>query len=531
MKIGTVTQRMANGFPSWSATRSDEQSLGFQLLNAAGSQIQDLDELIQKAGHNYYVSTANLDEIDVVFTHQLDNTFTFTVNEDDVTNPVYTSPTVTGGITGSWYKTNGTPVSSPVSISQATDNDIKSFWYERLPSRVRSTVNTTQTDTILAPTAVSGSPFLSGFSLPHTAGRIWVQISGAGVLTRLAGDVLIRGLVTITGTTRNGTEEEETIVFLYNDIKPTQKEWKQIKELRVFDVSPDSATVALYSARFNMGPHLDAYNLSHGLSGNKIDTFWGKSDDDLALELVRYTTDDPRNLLLGRTQKEAVRAFDLQDTSGVATGIIDVAVQPFSHNIWTLHGNFIRVYTDEQPYPNMKNASLKEYDAIARIEPDYYYRRLNENVELVYRMVRPIKEVFRHRLIQKKPNGTVVTAAWTSGILADGKYLKAPDTIALDQYGEWLFTLEVEYVDGSTGYDQRVVTVDVKKAVEQYYVAAICSPNTPSGIAFDSDQTLWLKDNTGKKYKLEFAHDVMLVDYDNKLLYFRDNYTSINAVA
>lgn len=531
MKQSTVTQRMVNGFPDWSAIRSDQQSLGFQLVNVAGNLIQDVDEQVQKSGLNYYVPTMNLDEIDVVYTHELDKSFLFDVDESDPTNPIYTPPTVEGDISGTWYKTNGTPIVSPVTVTQPEDNDIKSFWYDRLPSRVRSTFNTTAADTILAATPVSSSPILSGFVLPHTDGRIWVQISGAGLLTRLDGDNLIRGLVTISGTTRRGTEEDETIVFLYNDIRQSTKEWKEIKTLRVFDVQPSTATVAVFSGRFASGPHLDAYNLSHGASGSKVDTFWGKSDDNLALEIQRYTSEDPRNLILGRTQKEAIRAFDLQDTSGVATGVLDVAVQPFSHNIWTLHGNFIRAYTDEQPYPNMKNATLKDYDAIARLEPDYYYRRLNESVEFVFRLVRPIKEVLRHRLIQKKPNGTVVTGPWTDGIQPDGKYLKAPETIVLDQYGEWLFTLEVEFTDATTQYDQRIVTVDVKRAVEQYWVAAICSPNTPSSISFDSDQNLWLKDNTGKKYKLEFAFDSMLVDYDNKLIYFRDNYTDIEVTA
>ena len=43
-KRSLVTQELANAFPLWSKIRSDEQSIGFDLLNAIGLNIETIDK-------------------------------------------------------------------------------------------------------------------------------------------------------------------------------------------------------------------------------------------------------------------------------------------------------------------------------------------------------------------------------------------------------------------------------------------------------------------------------------------------------
>ena len=49
---------------------------------------------------------------------------------------------------------------------------------------------------------------------------------------------------------------------------------------------------------------------------------------------------------------------------------------------------------------------------------------------------------------------------------------------------------------------------------------------TPIGIEFDSDQKLWVNTTIGY-YRIDPHYDVVLIDYENKTLYFRENFTEV----
>lgn len=547
MKLSKVTQRLVNQFPEWSSVRSDEQSLGFQLANVIGNQLELLDLENARLGKNYFLPTVNLSEIDLVYRYELGSLFTFGINELDITNSIYTPPTVTGTIlTGSFNATGA--ATSPVSILIASNNDIKSFWYDPTPSRIRLGEEITSSHTLLASTVVSSSPYTS-FNLPHKPGRLFLSLAGGTKFIGLDENGNVnRTLVTIKGITRKGLEEEETLVFLYNSTRETTKEWKQLISVGVYGVTPITSTLSIKSARFNDGPHLDFWNIDSSVSGFKVDSFWNLGTNTLnnkTLDLVRFTADNPNVLLLGFSEQQSIRQIELLSTSGTSITVLnDLAIQPFTNRIWTCSGTVLYTYDVELPYPNMKQVDKKQYDSITRIEFDSYHKVQGDSVNIDYIFARPIKQIAKHRVSVKYPDttsygivdGSTVSISsdyWVPSALSGSK-IRPSHGFTLAQRGDYIFTLETVFSDATSVIDQKIVSAESIRATNQYNLngsAIVTAGRTITGITFDSDNNMWLLDSTGSKWKILFAFDKMLVDYDQKVIYLREDYPTITAVA
>ena len=539
-KRSRITQRMANEFPEWSRVRTDEQSLGYQLLNIFGNRIEDTDRQLVNIGKNHYISTVNLDEIDSIFQYQLPGNFEFTLDETDTSNIIQITPFVGGEISGDWYDTDGL-VGPTIILNIATDNDIETFWYNSIPSRLAIDETVTSTHEVLATAQLAGTP-LTEFNLPHTPGILYITIDGGDTFLATVRNQLARGLVVIAGLSRKGTEDEETLVFLANETKPTTKEWQEVTSVKVYGIDPNTATISISSANFNNGPYLDFYNLDHGVSGNKVDTFWdiGETENGThTLDMVRFNTEDPRTLLLGFTAKQTVRQTELLNEEGEVIVPLDTAIQPFSNRFWACSATQLYLFDMDLTRPNMKLMKKKEYDSFSIMEFDSYYKVLNDEVDISYRLIRPIKEISRHKVNVKKPDGVsvgilegvevlITSDYWVEGAVSV-RELRPSHTLTLNQRGTYLFTMEVEYLDGTTNIDQRVVLVDSKEALASFSLTGLGA--NAAGLYFDSDQKLQILDSNGNKHKLTFATDVMLIDYEQKIIFFHEEYDNVSVIA
>jgi hypothetical protein len=532
---------MANEFPAWTSTRVDNQSLGFQVINTVGNLIERLDQQLVHIGNNYFLSTVNLNEIDLIYRYDLGGDFEFASDTTDPAQVIYTPPTTTGTSSGSWYGTAGTVLSNSRNVTIANNNDIENFWYKAVPTRVRIKSTTTASHTVLAATTVGSSPILSGLGLPHLPGKLYIKISGGTRFIRQTNNELVRCLVTIEGTSRKGLDEEETLVFLKDDVLPTSKEWTSLKSVKVYGLEPSSATIAIYSARFNLPPYPDFYNLFHGSSGNKIDTWWNARPSlsgSSVIEVVRESLEDPRAVVLGFSVRNPVRSIV---AGSMADPVQDLAVQPFSSFLWLCGGQYVAMYNQALSYPNFKGLTKKVYDSEVRIEASSTYQDLDETNDLYFRLVRATKDIAKSRITYSLPDGTsygIVNGVqvapsgnlWVDGML-DQTNIQQPFSLpAPAQQGAYIITLEVVFTDGTSTCDQRVVTVDSTPALTYFNVSAII-PSGATGIDFDSDGQLWVLGGNGTKYQLEFAYDNMLVDYDQKVIYLRDEFTALNVVA
>lgn len=552
-----ITQKLLNEYPEWSDVRTDEQSLGAQFINTIGTQLEDLHEQLKTLGLNYYPTTANKKDIDVVYQMQLPLTKTFEVVNTDPNNPIYNPPTVSGLATTGWRN-----------IVTASGNNIESFWYNEVPTRLEC-VSYPINNIILDDASnniYSGitsmlevdSPLVtaSGINIDYPKGQLWLEMyNGEQYLNITDQGQATRGMVTIKGTTRKGQADSESIIFIHNEIQRTTKEWSNIETISINDIVTDQAKLRVLQHRFGrtqipqLPPEVDFTNLTvSAFSKEDIDLFWDISVNDFGkpiLQLLTWQVDDIKSRVGGLLGTQVIRPFELLNTnsSNISTPI-DIAVEPFSNRLWIADANNLYVYTTEQTLPNMRVLSKKNFDSMSVIEPSTYHLSFGDSVQLSYIVRRPISDVNKHRVYVKDPNGITYSIlngamvltdpnnAWVFGS-PDSRNLRASDIFSLNVRGDWIWNLDVLYSNGASETDQRIISVDSKIALASFALSDYVSNSTIEGIDFDSDQNLWILVNTaGVRIKLKVIphYDVMLIDYDKKILIFREQYSQIRVL-
>lgn len=529
------TQGIVNSFPGWSNIRRDEQSIGQQFMNSIGIKIDDIRKQLARVADNYYLSRSIISDIDVYYKVQLPDTYTFTKDDDDDTDFIYTPPSVSGIVGLNTY-----------SVSVAVDNDIESFWYIPAPDRI-SLEDTVTDDHFIASGFVGSSPFspllASGL---HVANHITVTVDNGTEFTGVYENGLARrGIVQIQGFTREGAPITEELVFVHNDTQKTIHEFDRVAAsgLRVYGIEDrDETTIHFSSADFNSEDYAVFYELDETVEGEDMPLFWaigsGTDGSVRTLDLRKYQIDDIELRLEGFTSKDTIVQQELLNASGVNIVPLDLTVEPHSDNLWVVDSGILYVYDNSLPYPDMSLLEGKDYHADAVIEPSSYYIVLGEEIEIDYIWRRPTRGMSAHRAWVIKPDGTKKSleggsevtyhtdrSSWVFGEPRRRK-IRNSEFYTLDQRGDWVFCLETTYTDDSRSIDKRIVNVSSKQPRAQFDLAPL-GITTAQGIDFDSEYNLWVMNASGVKYQINRHHDQMLVDFDRKILYFKEPYDQV----
>ncbi len=547
-----TTQSLVNEYPAWSSIRNDEQSSGAQLLNTIGLQLQDLHEQVKNIGSNNTIPFANVSDIDVIYKFFLPKTFEFDLLNNDQANPIYDTPTVVGEID---------TVSYPITL--ASNNDIETFWYTATPTRISTEVfpvtnivsdsATVPMYGVIASITQDDSPYIGNFEfdLPYT--RLWVQtIGGERYIGIDDNGIVQRSSIVLTGINRLGIEESETLIFLHDDIIPTMNEWQSITRVEIYNITPSTVTVRLYAHRFErtqtpqLLPPKDFYNLAvSSESKQDMDTFYElgtNGDNKSILKIQTWASDDIRIRMSGFVGLDTMRSFELRNSeNGALTSANDLAVEPFSNRIWVVDDSSLYLYDNELTTPNLSVMDKKLTGAMSVMQPSNYHTTPGDPISMEFFWQRQISDVMRHRVSVKVPDGTkynVVAGSfnaydpteWIFNSSGD-RFLRAKETYTLLDPGDYVFTMEVLYRNGTTEIDQRIISVDTKLPLFNMSLSAITSGGTLLGVDFDSDHNLWILVDHGEdgidKLKVTLFYDVMMIDYQNKVIFFKDTYDQV----
>lgn len=536
-KKNLSSTELTNIFPEWSEVRKNDQSIGFQLFNALASPIDRMDRQLDTQKRNTFITTANLDEIDIISKVQLPITFEFDQDETDPLATVPLSPTVSGlhiisPTQSGWFD-----------VIPAINNDIQSFWYDSIPNRLSLMITVTGVNDLLIDQNFTLFPFTGELTHHLGGGRLTVEtLSGIQYVTTNQFNQIDRGQVIINGITRKGTEETETLVFPWNMKQSSLKEWKTISKVEAYHME-DTVEIKLDSADFSHGPYLSFYNLRFGTSRPKVDEFWnlGTTLSGSSLDRIGYISDEWQQLLLGFSDKEVKRSWELLDESYNSINFIDMAIQPFSNRAWTTTNSGILCCYDltENLISGVQFLATRTPGAEIDIEIENKYIILGEDIGLIPWHARPIRQVLKWRLWYQDPqgnkygllDGTPVSFSSDFWVLGDSLLRYLGDTVIITPTtrGEYIFVLEAMYVDGVTESQVVMISVDYKLPIFQFDASLLVS-GIITGIDFDSDQQLWLKgpiSGNNYYYKFQPNTDNMLIDFDNKILYFHEKYDQV----
>lgn len=538
-----VTQRLCNRLPDWSDARQLRYSVFQQLLNPVGEGLEELYRHAIDGVSNCYLTTANLDLMDVVHVVRLPNDYAFGQDLRNLNNPLYIPPRVTATVDG-----------RTVWIDMAEDNTIETFWYDSVPTRVVDLEESTVVLPVLDETLLASLESATPNAIQHP-NRLSVTVSDCTSFVDLSRRTPY-SFVVLHGITERELEETEVMLIPYNGVFTTSKIWKELDSVEYFGLQPDTGTVQIDNFSFNVGRQVDKYKLNvsshsekllyHRLGTHEFDE--GTYSVHQHISMIADTLD---TLYSGIDTVENIREIELgYDDNGTFTNVSlnDIAVQPFTGRIYGVDNTHLYIFESAAPMPDYRG--LKERTAGAKmiIETDFLYYLRDETVELkpVWRL--PTDRIYRNRWSVQKPDGTMVyfdiggdetTAqnAWIGN--KSYSYIKfGPfDSVSgevydqkleydLVQQGTYLFALEVQYADGHIEKDICPIQVLHKEALARLALPAALQNST--GLAFDSDQKLWLYKATSalQAHKVHLATDVMMVDFENKLLYLHEDYDS-----
>lgn len=534
------TQSLVNTYPLWSKVRTDEQSLGYQILNSIGQQIDDLQKQSSHIYDNFFLGTSIIRDIDVYYKLQLSGDFEFTKEDNDETELLFTPPTTSGTLT------DGTVVN----IQIADKNNIETFWYTPAPDRISSGEILLDAEYLLASGFVFESPLLSlvNSGIIDHPNRLFVTIQSGTQFYYLDDDqVPQKTIVQLQGTTRSGRNVTEELFFIQNETLPTQYEYQIFSGVTIFGVTDrEEAFVKVKAAQFNEEEYPFTYQLVSTENKEEMPLFWcidSNEDAEIGklLGIKKWELDD---IVLRATSSDLGEKFTLQQvellaTSGTRITPLDLAVEPRSDNLWIVDSGMLYLYDTDLPYTDNSALLGKEYDSACIIEPSTYYAVIGEEVQIDYIWKRQVKGVYKHRAWVEQPDGTkksielgsfatyhTDSTSWEFGEPHSRK-LRSTDIFVLDQRGDWIFSLEVVYADDTTSLDRRIVHVASKTARAQFDLSEVGINMTATGVDFDSENRLWILCSNGNRQEVKLHYDRMLIDYQKKIIYLRENYEKV----
>jgi hypothetical protein len=479
MKKALATRNLLNIFPSWSEIRKNWQSVGAQFLDTIGIHFDDADIYLEKMRRNSFLSTINLDEVDWVYKVQLPASFSFSLDTTDALQPVYSAPTVRGLVANNIH-------SGYMDISLADRNSLEEMWYNAIPSRVDLEENVTGYDSLLHWPATD-FPY-SGQLSHHLSegGRLWVETtSGTQYITINDDDGSVdRGSIKLTGKTRKGTKETETMVFPWDMKQPTKKEWKYITNVEVQNLE-DEVSVEIRSADYNWGPYWSFYNMRWSSLGTKI----------------------------------------------------DLAVQPFTNRAWIVDSSYLHCFSLEETMVSGVDFLIgRSAGSHVKLELSDDYYAYGDDIAFTPLHVRPVSSIDKYRVWYKTPSGTKYGLDQGSQVAFTADFWQYPTElkrelegeifISAAERGEYNISLEAVYPDGTTHTDRLIVPIKYKQPLSSIDISSHISGSI-LGIDFDSDQYLWVK-TTVAYYRFSLHADLMIVDYSDKIIYFREDYAKVD---
>ena len=241
----------------------------------------------------------------------------------------------------------------------------------------------------------------------------------------------------------------------------------------------------------------------------------------------------------GYVSRSSLVDFEVLNEHSHTIILLDIIAEPHSDRLWGVTADTLYCYDANIPYPDTSNILERNYDAMCRIEPSSYYIARGEEIELSFIWRRPVTGIVKHRAWVEKPDGTKYSlldgseATYTTGVDSwawgepFNRNLRTPETYTLSQRGEYIYSLEVSYTDETSSIDQRVIVVPTKVPLMEYSLSSLGVYRPVNGIDIDSENKIWVLNDQNGKHEITPHWDLMLIDYKNKVVYFREDYDQV----
>jgi hypothetical protein len=537
-----VTQRLANRYPPFSKIRKLAQSVGQQLLEPLGQDIEDSYWWTNYNLGNALINTSDINQLGGLYRLELPVNFDWRTQQH-TDSVVYLVPTSVRGNTSSGW----------IRLYQSTNNSLEEFWYGT-PTRITIAGESYNYSPVLSSTIVSS---LSSSSLvsPSIPTKLWITLSNNGSSIKNYKGKVAKSSVEITGRNIHGSESTEVLYFGFNGTVQTKTAWSEISSV-VTNYIDETAFIRIDWLNVGQTDYIDFYGLNVSKEREKLRFFTlGTQSYGSTLEHKVFSADDLILVQDGEDTRHAEYEVELLNTGG--SNINGLSIIPWPKRRWIIisDGVYLHFFI-----PNLRSETLDSIadattEAVVQIELDREWSYRGETVTLDYNMKRPFMRVLRTRWSVEKPDGTRVgisqsgseisysySSNWTDHLEGttfnkvgfQGDYIE----YTLNSRGRYVFYLESMVTDllSTEGQSRPLEHTDVR-VVHSAYDTAQASVTLPtsvgigSTITFDAYDRPWVINNLGVAYLLNFHYDKYLADFNGKALIVRENYTDLEVEA
>lgn len=531
-----ATQGLANYFPEWSKARYDKFSNVQQLLNPIGTKLEGIQDFVTEQGLNNFIQTTNLNELSVLHRVELGKDFEIKSNLNEDGSLFFVQPEVTA-------------VQDITRYDLFTDqnNDIRSFYYDKLPTRLGTERTTVANNTIFGPVIANEIKQYVNKNLERP-GTVCLKATGinSSVHTNDRREILVLKC-RVVGESLFGKEQFEDLIVLNDRNIFTTKLWRRIDYVQFFNTEGQEIEFRIDHFKEPLSVIQDTKFITTADDNREV-ILWDAENRGSRTVLRKHVTegDSGADLLRSSGATRVVQEYDLLDIDGVTPlELLDVAPDVYSNRMYGLSSDYLYIFDKREDYPELLKKipgdnGLADYI----IELDTEESGLDENgqkeicLKTVHKNIG--KTVIRYRLRLTKPDGTILFMKEDGTTTTDSQdatvFVQQNDLILeershsfiTDQVGDHLLELEAVYSGGDSSRHVQVVRVLKKAAIAKYKLARILNEDVPLCIFFDHDQRLKILTEGGVAHSLVLHKDGVLIDYDNKILYFVEDYESVD---
>lgn len=529
------TQSMANYTPEWARARYDKHSNFQQMINPVCSFMEEIEAFLFQQKANYYVQSANLNELATLHKIELGRDYDFKTIVLDDGNSLQVPPDITA--------LSGVTKFYPV---VEYDNDLKSFYYNKIPSRLDlSKENVSSLDIVPERDIVGGKLYLN-YDMERE-GDITFLIKEGEPFSQVINEEYQFLTCRIEGESRERKRQFEDIIFIDDDNYKSKKLWKRIDSIQFLNIVGEAhgRFSIRYNKRYDEGFVLDS--VKHvSVDGSEKGTFWKKAETTYGSVLQQWVLldVDPGVIATTGAKKDIVAEHELLDIDNQTNlNLVDLDFDHFSNFFYGIDNNYLYLFDKREEYSSLANrlpSNNGVSDFVLEIVDDGLGREdTTKEVEIsaVQKLVG--KEIVNYRISIEKPDGSLeylLLDGSTTTDLNDGIIRNVSPEIqiktrlisySLTDLGDYLIRLRTNYRSGEQEEDMKIIRLRKKSALAKYKLEKFLQEETVEAMFIDFDQQVKIYDSAQRLHTVSFARDNALVDYANGTLYFNESYDQV----
>lgn len=529
------TEQLASYFPEYSRAASDRTSVFQQLVNPIALRFDSIKQRVQRHARGFLPNAASSWDPDWLCQYQLKTSQNFNVTIGADGSESVVPPDVFGqeGVN---------------SIRLAPANSFGEFWDEALPTRWRPPIEIQSQEELTPCVALRDVEELAPFKVP-TKGRVHCHISNATKLVDVTLVPLGQTVLVLKGVNPTGRKQTEEITIYENGSTSSRLPWGEIQSVSLETNIDDVAGDVVFSAfPVRLCPKVDA-TFKRVIERQPDSLKWEWIQDDLGTCLDKKASSEGHlvDIARGDDSSTVLERFRLADVDGNLVAVEDCTMNQTGTFFFGIAESTLFIWDRRDRLPGNLGllAGGTESPELQFAIVAYSPQTVEDDapsVTVSVEMERPAnsKTIRAWMWSVVKPNGDTVYIKSSTGEIFEYEYwnenpapilyfgIKQSDfEVTLTEVGDYIFQLQYVCTDGTEEVVRKVYQMHQKNAIAQYELAHLIEfEDEVSRIHMTEDDRLLIS-NAGIIYRMTPAFDTFLIDVDERKLYFREKFDTV----